>query len=124
MGEKMIHEQLKEYYGRVLNGTNDLQTNACCCDAESMPQEIRQIISDIESEIIEKFYGCGSPIPPLLDGLDLLDLGCGTGRDVYIASKLVGENGNVIGIDMTAEQLTIARKHVVSQMKRFGYKKR
>jgi len=119
----MIHEQLKEYYGKVLKGTNDLQTNACCCDAESMPHEIRQIMSDIESEIIEKFYGCGSPIPVLLDGLCMLDLGCGTGRDVYIASKLVGEKGNVIGIDMTEEQLTVAHKYVASQMERYGYKR-
>lgn len=118
----MIHEQLKEYYGRALNGTNDLQTNACCCDAESMPREIRQIMGDIESEIIKKFYGCGSPIPPLLHGFSVLDLGCGTGRDVYIASKLVGENGSVIGVDMTEEQLDVARKHVASQMQRYGYK--
>jgi SAM-dependent methyltransferase len=119
----MMHEQLKEYYGRVLNGTKDLQTNACCCDAESMPQEIRQIISEIESEIIEKFYGCGSPIPTFLNGLSVLDLGCGTGRDVYIASKLVGENGCVIGVDMTEGQLAVARKHVASQMKKYGYKR-
>ena len=36
--------------------------------------------------------------PPLLEGLTVLDLGCGTGRDVYIASRLVGETGHVIGV--------------------------
>lgn len=118
----MMHEQLKAYYGKILNGSNDLQTNACCCDADSMPPKIRQIIGDIEPEIIEKFYGCGSPIPPLLDGVSVLDLGCGTGRDVYIASKLVGEKGHVIGVDMTEEQLAVARKYTASQMKRYGYK--
>jgi arsenite methyltransferase len=117
----MIHEQLKDYYGRILNGMKDLQTNACCCDIESMPLDIKQDLSDIHSEITEKFYGCGSPIPPLLNGICVLDLGCGTGRDVYIASKRVGENGRVIGVDMTDEQLIIARKHVASQMRRYNY---
>ena len=36
-------------------------------------------------------------------GMSLVDLGCGTGRDVYIASGLVGENGRVVGVDMTDE---------------------
>ncbi|MCQ2071434.1 MAG: methyltransferase domain-containing protein, partial [archaeon] len=51
----------------------------------------------------------------------VLDLGCGTGRDVYIVSKLVGESGRSIGIDMTDEQLDVARAHVDSQMSRFGF---
>ncbi|MCD6272136.1 MAG: hypothetical protein J7K30_04670 [Deltaproteobacteria bacterium] len=40
-----------------------------------------------------KYYGCGSPIPHALEGLKALDVGCGTGRDVYILSRLAGENG-------------------------------
>jgi hypothetical protein len=42
---------------------------------------------------------------------------------VYIVSKPVGENGAVIGVDMTGEQLEIARKHLGSQAARFGYRK-
>ena len=37
--------------------------------------------------------------------------GCGTGRDVYIASKLAGETGYAIGVDMTTEQIEIAQKY-------------
>lgn len=37
--------------------------------------------------------------PPKLEGCTIVDLGCGVGRDVFILSKLVGENGRVIGID-------------------------
>ena len=57
------HEQLQEYYGRILTGSKDLKTNACCCGEEAMPLIIRQILREIDSEIIERFYGCGSPIP-------------------------------------------------------------
>lgn len=117
------HEQLQEYYGRILTGSKDLKTNACCCDAEAMPAAIRKILNEIDSEVIERFYGCGSPIPPALAGCTVLDLGCGTGRDVYIVSKLVGEQGYVIGVDMTDEQLSVARKHISTQTARFGYRK-
>jgi len=33
--------------------------------------------------------------------MNIIDLGCGTGKDSYLCSGLVGENGKVIGIDMT-----------------------
>jgi SAM-dependent methyltransferase len=81
----------------------------------------RKILAEIEDEILEKFYGCGSPIPPALEGQTVLDLGCGTGRDVYLASRLAGPGGFVIGMDMTEEQLEIARKHRETQMECFGY---
>ena len=56
--------------------------------------------------------GCGLPIPFGCENCCILDLGCGTGRDCYIASKLVGPNGSVIGVDMLESQLDIAKKHV------------
>lgn len=117
------HKQLKEYYGRILGGAHDLKTNTCRCNEESMPSEIQAILKEIDREIADRFYGCGSPIPPLLDGCTVLDLGCGTGRDVYIASKLVGENGYVIGVDMTDEQLEVGRSRVESMTKKFGYRR-
>jgi SAM-dependent methyltransferase len=117
------HEQLKEYYGRILAGSKDLKTNACCCSEDAMPRQIRDILKEIDDEIIERFFGCGSPIPPALEGCTVLDLGCGTGRDVYVVSRLVGEKGFVLGVDMTDEQLAIARRHITSQAERFGYLK-
>ena len=55
-----------------------------------------------------RYYGCGLVCPTLLDGLKVLDLGCGSGRDVYALAQLVGENGLVVGVDMTEEQLNVA----------------
>jgi SAM-dependent methyltransferase len=82
---------------------------------------VRSILPYIADEIKTKFYGCGSPLPPLLRGTIVLDLGCGTGRDVYVASKLAGESGRVIGVDMTAEQIEIAVKYQEEQRASFGY---
>ena len=116
-----IIENVKEYYGKQLQSNTDLKSGACCCN-EKPPAEIREILPLIADEIQNKFYGCGSPFPPLLEGKTILDLGCGTGRDVYIASKLVGETGAAIGIDMTTEQIEVAKKYQEEQSKRFGYK--
>ncbi|MCL1984564.1 MAG: methyltransferase domain-containing protein [Methanomassiliicoccaceae archaeon] len=55
--------------------------------------------------------------------MTVLDLGCGTGRDVYIASKLVGESGCAIGVDMTDEQITTAIRYRDEQRERFGHKR-
>jgi arsenite methyltransferase len=115
-------KNLKEYYGKMLQGTQDLKSSACCCNDDELPLSIRNVLQEIAPEILGRFYGCGSPIPPVLEGRTVLDLGCGTGRDVYIASRLVGPHGFVIGVDMTDEQITVGRRHVDSQMKKFGYK--
>lgn len=119
---KQKKEEVKNYYGKVLKTNHDLKTSACCT-TDSFPVHIKDIIKNIEPEILKKFYGCGSPIPPQLKGCTVLDLGCGCGRDVYVVSSLVGENGMSIGIDMTDEQLAVARKYKDIQMQRFGFKK-
>ncbi len=115
--------RLKEYYGRVLKGSSDLKTSACCTPEDAFPVYLRPIIGQIHDEILDKFYGCGSPIPDELNGRMVLDLGCGTGRDVYLLSKLVGESGLVIGVDMTKEQIDVAKKYADHQMKVFNFQK-
>lgn len=47
-----------------------------------------------------------------MTGLNVLDLGSGSGRDCYLAAALTGEHGSVTGIDMTNAQLDVARAHV------------
>jgi SAM-dependent methyltransferase len=56
-----------------------------------------------------------------LHGATVLDMGCGTGRDCYLLSRLVGESGRVIGIDMTEEQLAVAKEHCDWHAERYGY---
>jgi ubiquinone/menaquinone biosynthesis C-methylase UbiE len=113
-------EIIKQYYGRVLQTNEDLQTSACCT-AESLPVRLRAIEAELHEEVREKFYGCGSPIPLVLEGRTVLDLGCGSGRDTFLLSKLVGENGRVIGVDMTEEQLAVAERHREYHARRFGF---
>ena len=53
----------------------------------------------------------------------MLDLGCGAGRDCYLLSALVGENGMVTGVDMTPQQLVIAKRHIDYHTSQFKYQK-
>lgn len=119
---KNIHEEVKSYYGEELKSSNDLKTNACCTSAPP-PNHIREAIALIHEEVINKYYGCGLTIPNVLKDLTILDLGSGSGRDCYIASKLVGENGKVIGVDMTDEQIEVAKKHQEYHREKFNYRK-
>jgi ubiquinone/menaquinone biosynthesis C-methylase UbiE len=115
-------QSVQNYYGKVLQHTKDLKTSACC-SAESLPVHLREIVKQVHPEILDRFYGCGSPFPPALEGRTVLDLGCGSGRDVYLLSKLVGPRGRVLGIDMTDEQLEVARRHQDWHAERFGSEK-
>lgn len=111
---------VRHYYGTVLQSSGDLKTGACCT-ADAMPPRLRRLLEDVHPEIRDRFYGCGSPLPPALEGMTVLDLGCGTGRDAYLLSRLVGVHGRVIGVDMTGEQLAVARAHAGWQAERYGY---
>lgn len=107
LDHKTIHDNVSKYYGSTLQSTNDLKTTACCTNVRPQ-QHIIDIINRIPDDVNNRYYGCGLPPMDGLEGLDILDLGCGSGRDCYILSSLVGENGSVTGIDMTQEQLDIA----------------
>jgi arsenite methyltransferase len=117
-----MHDTVQQYYGEVLSGSLDLQTNACRTDA-GLPAYVKPILMQVHNEVLDRYYGCGLVLPEALEGLTVLDLGCGAGRDVFVLSKLVGEDGRVIGVDMTEEQLAVALRHEDHHRKAFGYAK-
>ncbi len=117
-----MFDEVKEYYGKILQSSNDLKTDACCTDAD-MPEHLKLAMSKIHTEVASRYYGCGLVRPQLLEGMRILDLGSGSGRDCYILSQLVGENGFVLGVDMTDEQLAIANQYIDYHTQKFGYKK-
>lgn len=120
MNDAVVSESVQNYYGQVLKSSQDLKTSACCT-LDAMPQHLRPFLSDLHPEVVSRFYGCGSPLPPALSGFTVLDLGCGSGRDCYLLSRLVGESGRVIGVDMTEEQLAVAKRHCDWHAERYGY---
>lgn len=79
--EEKIHQEVSEYYGKELQKTTDLKTNACCLTSctpsTSSLMKARGLVAD---EVMQSFYGCGSPIPPELKGCVVLDLGMNNKR--------------------------------------------
>lgn len=117
---KDTHQEVSTYYSIDVQSTDDLKTDACCTMV-APPKHIAQALHEIAPEVKAKYYGCGLVIPSAIKGLKILDLGSGSGRDCFIASKLVGENGSVVGIDMTDDQLAVANDHIEYHRKKFGY---
>lgn len=109
------HQNVSEYYGKEIQHTSDLKFS-CCVSTGLKHKWHGEILSKISPEVLDKYYGCGSPIPDALDGQVILDLGSGTGRDCFLCSVLAGQNGHVIGVDMTDEQLEVAN-HAISYHK-------
>lgn len=56
---------------------------------------------------------CGNPVAlaSIAEGETVVDLGSGGGLDVFLASKLVGKDGLAIGVDMTGDMISLARKN-------------
>ena len=69
------------------------------------------ILRQIPVPSVEAFAGIANPIfaGPIPPGASVLDIGSGGGFDSFAAAALVGESGQVIGVDMTPEMLARAR---------------
>lgn len=115
-----MYDIVQDYYGKQLQSSDDLKTTACC-DSSAIPEWLKPLLSNIHGEVLSRYYGCGLVCPPLLEGCRVLDLGSGSGRDVYALSQLVGESGEVVGVDMTDEQLAIAEEHKAWHGEKFGF---
>mmetsp|Transcript_43476 Transcript_43476/g.107520 ORF Transcript_43476/g.107520 Transcript_43476/m.107520 type:complete len:366 (+) Transcript_43476:40-1137(+) len=116
----LTFDSVKEYYGKVLAKSSDLKTNACCT-AEAMPDRVKRALAKVHDDVLIKYYGCGIVAPDELFGKRVLDLGCGSGRDVYVLAQFVGETGECVGVDMTDAQLEVARGTEEWHRERFGY---
>uniref|UniRef100_A0A8C5UYW4 Arsenite methyltransferase n=1 Tax=Microcebus murinus TaxID=30608 RepID=A0A8C5UYW4_MICMU len=113
--------QMSTYYGQVLKTSADLQTNACVTAARPVPKHIREALQNVHEEVALRYYGCGLVIPEHLENCWILDLDSGSGRDCCALSQLVGEKGHITGIDMTKDQVEVAKKYLDYHMEKFGF---
>ncbi len=106
---------VREFYGHA---AEEPQAELCCPvrpDAEDL--------AHIPPEVVERFYGCGSPVSAAAPqpGDTLVDLGSGAGIDCFIAARRVGREGRVFGIDMTEQMLGVAREYQPTVAATLGY---
>ncbi|MDH7606061.1 MAG: arsenite methyltransferase, partial [Melioribacter sp.] len=95
---------------------------ASCCGTDSQYSMIGDDYKNLVGYFQEADMGLGCGLPTefanIKQGDVVLDLGCGAGNDVFIARNYVGENGKVIGIDMTEEMIQKANIN----KEKLGYK--
>lgn len=115
-----IQSNVKEYYGKQLQSSDDLLTDACCT-LDGTPEWLKPVLANIHPDVTARYYGCGLIAPLALTGSRILDLGAGSGRDAYALAQLAGANGEVVGVDMTPEQLDIARSSLDWHAEKFGF---
>ncbi|KAJ1726898.1 hypothetical protein LPJ61_004888, partial [Coemansia biformis] len=113
-----VYENVRGYYSRLTPMNKMLTSIGATISPHPL---VRDAIGKVPKAVRDRFYGCGVPLPTGIDGLRVLDLGCGSGRDCYVAAKLVGRQGEVIGLDMTDEQLRVAREHIHEYARTLGY---
>lgn len=77
----------------------------------------------IPSEAFDHNYGCGSPVmkSDISEGEYVVDLGSGVGIDCFVAAKMVGSSGKVVGVDMTDAMLGKAKQFKSKVAKNLGY---
>lgn len=117
-----IHEAVRENYAKVAT-TSGCGCGPTCCSKSSNSNiaadasiALGYSNEDVRSvpEGTNMGLGCGNPqvIAELQQSETVLDLGCGGGFDCFLASKKVGKDGLVIGVDMTPEMVSKARNVV------------
>jgi arsenite methyltransferase len=111
-----IHAAVRQHYGAIAAATSSQERSSCCGDTTSCDCGCSQGIYDMQLleglpvDVTNLSLGCGDPvtIASLQSGETVLDLGSGGGIDCFLAAKQVGDNGHVIGVDMTFEMLAKA----------------
>ena len=114
MNDQELKNAVKENYSRVVKNAGSCCSSGCCGSAK--PEHISKKVGYTEEQIgavpagSNLGLGCGNPIAfaSLKEGETVLDLGSGAGFDCFLASKIVGPQGKVIGVDMTAEMVARA----------------
>jgi len=120
MDQEVVREAVRSRYAGFATEGADCcaSTNPCCCPTSDNDETSRKLgYSDEELACVPEGsnlgLGCGNPgaIAALKPGEVVVDLGSGAGFDCFLASRRVGENGKVIGVDMTPEMVSKAREN-------------
>jgi SAM-dependent methyltransferase len=96
--------------------------SSACCGGDASDSQVDRIaalyreseFAGLPETVTSVAFGCGNPtaIDALQPGETVLDLGSGGGIDCFLAAKMVGPTGHVIGVDMTPEMIALANRNL------------
>jgi SAM-dependent methyltransferase len=109
-----IQEGIRRKYAEVSSSAEGKFAYPTGREGALFLQYDRSLIEHLPGEILASFCGVGNPfaLGPIETGETVLDVGSGAGFDMIVASRYVGENGQVYGVDMTPEMAARARKNL------------
>jgi arsenite methyltransferase len=114
-----IKEMVKQKYSEIAMQDKSVNAASCCgstscCDTDMLMAEDYEKTEGYHAEA-DLGLGCGMPasFAKIKKGDVVIDLGSGAGNDCFIARNETGENGKVIGIDMTEAMIEKARKNAI-----------
>jgi arsenite methyltransferase len=118
MSEQDLKTTVRKAYGKIALDAVDSCCDSLCCAGASAEETSRRIgYTDNQIATVPEGanlgLGCGNPLAlaSVREGDVVLDLGSGAGFDCFLAAQRVGPAGRVIGVDMTPEMLTKARRN-------------
>ena len=109
---RTLETKVKEMYGQVAREERahlHFELGRELAEHLGYPYELLDAIPD---EALASFAGVGYHLDmaALVPGEDVLDLGSGSGTDVFAAAVQVGRSGRAVGVDFTPEQLAKAAR--------------
>ncbi len=108
MEREAIIDAVQEKYGAIARG----EQPGCGCGTANTAIAIGYSPEEVAlGEGANLGLGCGNPLAlsEVQPGMTVLDLGSGAGFDAFLARRIVGPAGRVIGVDMTDDMLARAR---------------
>lgn len=125
-----IRETVREGYARVATSASGASCcgPTCCGGQTSTADRLAETIGYSAEDLAGLPRGanmglsCGNPtaLAALREGEFVVDLGAGGGFDVFLAARRVGAHGRAIGVDMTPEMVSLARRNQVLFTDRTG----
>ena len=129
-----VHERVRAGYAKIAregytpSGGSCCGPSACGCSPTATSDDIAKMMGYNEADLAGLPEGanmglsCGNPtaLASLKAGEVVLDLGSGGGFDVFLAGPRVGRTGRVIGVDMTPDMITKARRNTAAYRQRTG----
>ncbi len=118
--DSTIKQLVKDKYGEIAAQSKETNASSCCgatgcCDNNDVYNIMSDDYSGLEGYNPDADLGLGCGLPTefakIKEGDTVIDLGSGAGNDAFIARKITGERGQVIGVDFTEAMIHKAREN-------------
>jgi len=114
-----IKELVREKYSEIALQSKQQNLSSCCGATGCCGDDVYNIMADDYTKLdgyvadADLGLGCGLPteFAQIKEGDTVIDLGSGAGNDAFVARRIVGEKGRVIGIDFTEAMIARAREN-------------